>query len=65
MAGWRRAGIIYVKSHPGYAYKTLWEDVVRVTIWFSFCGIFVLIAGGFGLRVLLRPLVLVEKQADA
>jgi diguanylate cyclase (GGDEF)-like protein len=65
MSGWRQAGTIYVKSHPGYAYKTLWEDVVRVTIWFVACGIFVLIAGGLGLRILLKPLNLVERQADA
>jgi diguanylate cyclase (GGDEF)-like protein len=65
MSGWIQAGTIYVMSHPGYAYKTLWEDVIRTTLWFLACGIFVLIAGGFGLRVLLRPLVLVERQADA
>jgi diguanylate cyclase (GGDEF)-like protein len=65
MSGWRQAGTIYVKSHPGYAYKTLWEDVVRVTIWFAACGVFVLIAGAFGLRLLLKPLNLVERQADA
>lgn len=65
MAGWRQAGTIHVKSHPGYAYNTLWQDIVHMTIWFAACGIFVLIAGGLGLRVLLRPLVLVERQADA
>jgi diguanylate cyclase (GGDEF)-like protein len=65
MSGWIQAGSIYVKSHPGYAYKTLWEDVIRTTLWFLACGIFVLIAGGFGMRLLLRPLVLVERQADA
>jgi diguanylate cyclase (GGDEF)-like protein len=65
MAGWHQAGVIYVKSHPGYAYKTLWENVVRMSIWFLACGIVVLIAGGYGLRVLLKPLVLVERQADA
>jgi diguanylate cyclase (GGDEF)-like protein len=65
MSGWIQAGSIYVKSHPGYAYKTLWEDVVRMTIWFVACGIFVLIAGGLGLRVLLKPLNHVERQADA
>lgn len=65
MSGWRQAGAIYVKSHPGYAYKTLWENVVRMTIWFVACGIFVLVAGGLGLRVLLKPLVHVERQADA
>ncbi len=65
MAGWNQAGAIYVKSHPGYAYKTLWDDVVSTTLWFFACGIFVLVAGGFGLRLLLRPLVAVERQADA
>jgi diguanylate cyclase (GGDEF)-like protein len=65
MAGWHQAGTIYVKSHPGYAYKTLWENVVRMSIWFLACGIVVLIAGGIGLRMLLKPLILVEMQADA
>jgi len=65
MSGWIQAGTIVVKSHPGYAYKTLWEDMVSTTRWFIACGIFVLIAGGLGLRLLLRPLVLVERQADA
>jgi diguanylate cyclase (GGDEF)-like protein len=65
MAGWRQVGVVQVQSHPGYAYKTLWEDVVRTTFWFFACGIFVMIAGGLGLRVLLRPLALVERQADA
>lgn len=65
MSGWIQAGTIHVMSHPGYAYKTLWEDMVRTTLWFFACGIFVLIAGGFGLRILLRPLALVERQADA
>jgi diguanylate cyclase (GGDEF)-like protein len=65
MSGWIRAGTIVVKSHPGYAYKTLWDDMVSTTIWFIACGLFVLIAGGFGLRFLLRPLMLVERQADA
>jgi diguanylate cyclase (GGDEF)-like protein len=65
MSGWIQAGTIIVKSNPGYAYKTLWEDMVSTTLWFIACGLFVLIAGGFGLRFLLRPLALVERQADA
>jgi diguanylate cyclase (GGDEF)-like protein len=35
-----------------------------MSLWFLTCGIVVLIAGGFGLRLLLKPLVLVERQAD-
>jgi diguanylate cyclase (GGDEF)-like protein len=65
MSGWNQAGTIFVKSHPGYAYKTLWENVVRMTLWFLACGIAVLFAGGFSLRLLLKPLSLVERQADA
>jgi diguanylate cyclase (GGDEF)-like protein len=65
MAGWFQAGTVYVKSHPGYAYKALWENVVRITLWFVVCGIIVLLAGGFGLRLLLKPLVAVERQAEA
>jgi diguanylate cyclase (GGDEF)-like protein len=65
MSGWHQAGTIYVKSHPGFAYKTLWENVVRTTLWFAACGIIVIVAGGFGLRVLLEPLKRVESQADA
>ncbi|MFA7013706.1 MAG: EAL domain-containing protein [Desulfobacterales bacterium] len=65
MSGWNQAGSVYVKSHSGYAYKTLWEDVIRTTIWFVACGIFVLAAGSMGLRMLLKPLVLAERQADA
>ncbi len=65
MAGWHQAGTIYVKSHPGYAYKTLWENIVRMTILFLASGIVVLLAGGLGLRLLLKPLDLVERQADA
>lgn len=64
-AGWRQAGTIYVKSHAGYAYNSLWQDIKHTTLLFVICGIFILIAGGFGLRLLLRPLVLVEQQADA
>lgn len=65
MAGWNQAGTIYIKSHPGYAYETLWKDVLNMTVWFAVCAVFVLVAGGFVLRMLLRPLVAVERQADA
>lgn len=65
MSGWRQVGTIHVKSHPGYAYNTLWEDVLRMTLWFIACGILVLVGGALGLRVLLKPLTRVEEQANA
>jgi len=65
MSGWRQTGTIHVKGHPGYAYNALWEDVVRMTLWFIACGILVLAGGAIGLRLLLKPLFRVEQQADA
>lgn len=65
MSGWNQGGTIHIKSHPGYAYKTLWDDVRSMTVWFAACGFFVLVAGGIGLRLLLKPLFQVERQADA
>ena len=64
LAGWSQAGTVLVESHPGYAYKTLWETVVRTSIWFAAMVMVVLIGGGFGLRVLLEPLKRVEHQAE-
>jgi len=65
MAGWLHAGVMYVKSHPGYAYHSLWESVIDTTIWFILCGLFVIIGGTMGLRVLLKPLYRIEEQAEA
>ena len=65
MSGWHQTGTVHVKSHPGYAYNTLWEDAVRMTLWFVACGILVLAGGAIGLRFLLKPLFRVEQQADA
>lgn len=65
MSGWKQVGSIYVESHPGYAYKTLWEGTIRTFIWFLISGVAILILGGIGLSVLLRPLRRVEHQANA
>lgn len=65
MAGWNQAGTIIIASHPGFAYETLWQDVLNMTLWFAACAVFVLIFGGMGLRILLKPLDAVERQADA
>ena len=64
LAGWSQAGTVLVESHPGYAYKTLWDTVVTTSLWFLVMIIVVLVGGGFGLRVLLKPLKRVEHQAE-
>jgi len=65
MAGWKRAGTVYVESHPGYAYLTLWNTFVRVLLYFLLTGLLVFIVGGIALRVILKPLRKVEQQAEA
>jgi diguanylate cyclase (GGDEF)-like protein len=65
MAGWNQAGKLYVESHPGYAYQTLWETMIRINVYFLVAGTIVLLLGGFGLRLLLKPLKRVELQAKA
>ncbi|MEJ2058261.1 MAG: EAL domain-containing protein, partial [Desulfofustis sp.] len=65
MAGWKRAGSLYVESHPGYAYRTLWQTFVRILLYFLMTGVVVFTLGGIALSFLLRPLRRVEQQAEA
>ena len=65
MAGWKRAGTLYVESHPGYAYRSLWSTFVRIAGYFLLTGLIVFVIGSLALKYLLRPLRKVEEQADA
>jgi len=64
-AGWTQRGSLYVESHPGYAYKTLWEAICNMTKIFGVTGVIVIVLGALGLRALLKPLRRVEQQAEA
>ena len=63
-SGWQQMGRLYVKSHPGYAYKTLWQTTVDMTKVFGIIAGLVLASGALGLRLLLQPLRQVEQQAE-
>ncbi len=65
MAGWSQAGSLHIEGHPGYAYVTLWETAVRITLYFSLACVVVLLLVSVGMRLLLRPLQRVERQAEA
>ena len=65
MHGWKRFGSIHVKSHPGYAYQTLWRASCSTALWFSITWVTSALLGGLALRVLLKPLRKVEEQALA
>jgi len=63
-SGWMKKGYLYVESHPGYAYSSLWNSTVTMTTVFLMVGISVLLIGALVLRVLLSPLKKVELQAE-
>lgn len=63
-AGWNQMGHLQVESHPGYAYKTLWETTLVMTRVFALTALAALALGAGGLRLLLLPLRRVERQAE-
>lgn len=65
MAGWRQAGVIRVASHPGYAYRLLWDSLLELGLWFAVIGLLAALLAGLAVRLLLRPLHAVERQAEA
>lgn len=65
MSGWRQVGKIRVTSHPGLAYRKLWENSRETLSWFVVGALSVLLVGLVVLRLLLRPLKEVEWQAEA
>lgn len=65
MSGWRQVGRVLVTSHPGLAYRQLWQTAQQTINLFLMGALLVLLAGLIGLRALLRPLKEVELQAEA
>lgn len=65
MAGWRQAGHVLVRSHPGYAYRQLWENVSETFWWFLLSALPVLLLGLALLKWVLKPLKQVEWQAES
>lgn len=64
-SGWVQVGNLYVESHPGYAYRTIWQDVVKMGSFFLIAGLMVLISVTVALRIMLNPLKRVQLQAEA
>lgn len=62
--GWKIAGTLSVQSHPGYAYRSLWQHTKGV-FWTSLllCGVALLAVHAL-LLVVLKPLKDIEKQAQ-
>lgn len=65
MSGWQQAGKVQVTSHPGYAYGELWSNTVDTFRLFLVLAIVITVIGLIAVNILLRPLRLIESQADA
>lgn len=64
-SGWVILGTLKVVSHPGQAYKQLWQAAAGHLLWFTLIGVGASVAIFFSLGVVLSPLRDVEKQAEA
>jgi EAL domain-containing protein (putative c-di-GMP-specific phosphodiesterase class I)/GGDEF domain-containing protein len=65
VSGWTRAGEVVVVSHPGQAYRQLWQLAGRQLGWFALATVVFSLCGALALRRLLVPLERVAAQADA
>ena len=63
--GWSELGQVYVTGSAGYGYYQLWLATRDLLISFVIIGAIWVALGGLALRWLFRPLVEVERQAEA
>jgi len=64
MEGWRKAAIVEVESHPGHAYAELWRISKNSASVLGLVAVISLLVVVIVLRLALRPLDDMERQAD-
>ncbi len=64
MDGWRKAAMVEVESHPGHAYKELWEIAQRSFWVLLIVALISLAVVAIVLKLALRPLDDMERQAE-
>ncbi|NNJ90863.1 MAG: EAL domain-containing protein [Gammaproteobacteria bacterium] len=65
MDGWAQAGKIQVISHPGYAYRKLWNALIDTFKGFIISALLILLISLYLLKRVLYPLAQIESQAIA
>lgn len=63
--GWMLAGNLYVASHPGYAYRSLWSKTLKGITLFGFGLLLAILGLNIFLKIVMRPLERLEEQANA
>jgi len=64
-AGWIPIGTLSVSSHAGFAYIQLWQTAKNLLIWFLASAIIAIMIAAYIIRLMLKPLKEMEKQAEA
>ena len=62
---WAKVGFITVKSRAGYAYEELWRGTQTTLIWFISLSLICVMFLSTLIRLILRPLKAIERQAEA
>lgn len=62
--GWRRLGQVMVEIDPQQAYQALWQGSVRSVVGFVLVGALAVLLASLGVRLILRPLGQLERQAE-
>lgn len=64
MQGWEQQGEVRVVIDPASAYQALWDGSIRSILVFLLVGALAVLLASLGLRLLLRPLGQLERQAE-
>lgn len=63
--GWKQAATVHVRSHPGYAYRTLWKTATDTMLWTLIAGAVAFALVAVIVHFVLAPLRQLEQQALA
>jgi predicted signal transduction protein with EAL and GGDEF domain len=63
--GWKQFGTITVQSQPASAYRALWDSTLQLCGWFGAVAALTGVVATITLRLLLRPLDRMVRQAEA
>jgi len=62
--GWQTMGTITIQSYPGFAYEKLWKNTINTLQLYLLVMTIILLITAFALKLLLKPLVAIRKQAN-
>lgn len=64
-SGWQPIGTLTIQSNLGYAYTELWKAASDLLAWFSLAAIFSIVIALLAIRLMLKPMVQLMRQAES